>query len=223
MALGDQSDILGRIKALLPPSWFQGNTPVKDAVLSAPSWALSNTYSQITYAALQSRIKTATDGWLDIISHDFFADALPRLTNETDGSFRARILANLFVKGPTRASMSAVLELITGRAPSIFEPSNTADSGSWDGQFYLDAGVASGGGWGDPMPYQALVTAYRPIGGNVDLGEWDAHTFSWDSFGAWSDSSPVSISDAAIIAAVESTKPLASLIWLRIANSPVSP
>ncbi len=217
---GDKADIWSRIKGLLPFSWFQDATPVVDALMQAPAWALSTNYTQITYAALQQRIKTATDGWLDIVSADFFGTALPRIINETDGAFRARNLANLFVKGPTRANMIAVLTLITGRVPVIFEPSNPTDSGGFDaGGLYWDAN----GGWGDPMPYQSFVTAYRPIGGAVDLGELDAFTFSWDSWGAWSDGIPTSLTDAAIIAAVEATKPLGTLVWLRIENNPVAP
>jgi hypothetical protein len=216
---GDQTDIWGRIKSLLPASWFQGDTPIVDALAQGPAWAESTIYSQITYAALQIRIKTATDMWLDIISNDFFGTALPRLANETDGAFRARILANLFVNGPTRTNMSNVLTLITGRTPTIFEPSNTTDSGAFDEGLYWDVA----GGMGDPLPYQAFVTVYRPIGGNIDLAELDTYRFSWDSYGAWSDGLPTSLTDAAIIAAVESTKPLGTLIWMRIADNPVTP
>ncbi len=223
MATGDQADVFSRIKSLLPASWFQDETPVADALIQGPSWALSNAYAQITYAALQQRIKTATDMWLDVISQDFFNGALPRLTNETDGAFKSRILANLFVKGPTRANMAAVLTLITGRAPTIFEPQKTADSGGWDGGFYFDTEVPAGGGWGDPLAYQCMITVYRPAGGLIDLGEFDAYTFSWDSWGAWSDSSPTSITDASIIAAVETTKPVGTIVWMRIANSPITP
>ncbi len=221
--IGDQIDMLARLRALLPKSWFPQVAPNLDASLAGAAWAMSANYTQLTYVALQARIKTATDGWLDVISADFFGTTLPRLTNETDGAFRTRILANLFVRGPTRSCMSAVLTLITGRVPTIFEPSNTSDSGGWDGGLYWDAGMPSGGAWGDPMPYQSLVTAYRPIGGAVDLGEYDAFTFSWDSFGAWSDGSPTAITDASIIAAVESTRALGTKVWLRIASNPVTP
>ncbi len=214
---GDQIDVYGRLRGLLPPSWYQEPTPIVDAVLQGPAWALSTNYAQITYAALQQRIKTATDSWLDIISQDFFGQSLLRLPNETDGAFRARILANLFVKGPKRANMSTVLTLITGRAPTIFEPSNTGDSGGWDGALYWDID----GGWGDPLPYQSFVTAYRPNSGQIDLGEWDARNY-WDAAGAWSDN-PAGLTDAAIIAAVESTRALGTLVWLRIANGPVTP
>jgi hypothetical protein len=219
MAKGDQNDIFGRLKAQFPPSWFQ-SSPNFDATLQGPAWALSTIYSQITYATLQTRIATATDGYLDLISNDFFGTELPRLPNEQDGPFRARILANLFVKGPTRANMSAVLTLITGRVPDIFEPSNTTDSGGWDGAFYWDTGV---GKWGAPMPYQSFVTAYRPITNAQSLGELDSWRWSFDSYGAWSDSPVTSITDAAIIAAVESTRMTGTVVWMRIEDNPVTP
>ncbi len=223
MATGDQLDIWNRLKGLIPASWFQGSAPNADALTNAAAWALSTNYSQMTYAALQLRIKTATGMWLDIISEDFFGADLPRLVNETDANFRSRILGNLFVKGPARANMVAVLRLITENDPTIFEPSNTTDSGGWDGGFYFDTGIAEGGGWGDPLPYQAFITAYRPSWADVALGELDSYTFMWDVQGAWSDSSPISITDAAIIAAVEATKPVGMTIWLRIANQAVTP
>lgn len=222
MATGDSNDIVSRLQSYLPRGWFGdfSSSPNLNAVLQGAAWGLSNQYSLLTFAALQTRIKTATGGWLDLISNDFFGATLPRLQNETDGAFRARILANLFVKGPTRADMSAVLTLITGRKPDIFEPSNTTDSGGWDGGFYWDTGV---GKWGAPMPYQCFVTAYRPATSALSLGELDSWRWSFDSYGAWSDSPVTSVTDAAIIAAVESTRPVGTVCWLRIANGPVTP
>lgn len=219
MAKGDQNDIFTRLRKLIPPSWFN-SSPNFDATLQGPAWALSSIYSQITYATLQTRIATATDGYLDLISNDFFGTSLPRLTNEQDGAFRARILANLFVKGPTRGNMSAVLTLVTGRTPDIFEPSRTDDSGGWDGAFYWDTGV---GKWGAPMPYQSFVTAYRPLTNAQSLGELDSWRWMFDAYGAWSDSPVTEVTDAAIFAAVESTKMLGTVVWLRIADNPVTP
>lgn len=216
--IGSRADLFNRLKALIPRSWF-GLSPNFDATLQGPAWALSSNYAQITYAALQTRIKSATDGYLDLIACDFFGIALARNVLESDGAFRARILANLFVKGPTRKDMRTVLTLITGKAPVIFEPGNTADSGGWDGGFYFDRE----GGWGDPLPYQSMVTAYRPIGGIVSLGEWDANRFSFDADAWWSDEQPDSITDTAIVAAVEATRALGTTVWLRIADGPVTP
>lgn len=220
MATGDQADMQQRVRALIPQSWFPQPAPVADALTAGQAWALSNAYAQLTYAALQSRIKTATDMWLDVISGDFFGPALPRLTNETDAAFRTRILANLFVKGPTRGNMAQVLTLLTGQAPVIFEPSNTSDSGGWDALLYWDATI---GKLGDPLAFQSFVTVYRPSTALASLAEWDAWRFAWDAYGAWSESSPLSITDAALIAAVEATKPLGTIVWMRFANGPVLP
>lgn len=219
MAVGDQSDMLGRLLALMPRRWLPTAPARESAKLAGPAWALSSAYAQLTYVQLQTRIRTATEGWLDIISGDFFGITLPRLTNEKDEPFRARILANLFVKGPRRQDMVNVLTLLTGKAPTIFEPSNTTDSGGWDGAFYLDAA----GGWGDPRPYQAFLTVYRPDTALVSLAEWDAWRFAWDVYGAWSDASPNAITDAALIAAVESTRALGITVWMRIADAPITP
>jgi hypothetical protein len=220
--VGSQADIFNRIKTLIPRSWFQAS-PNFDATLQGASWALSSAYTRITYASLQTRIKTASDGFLDLISHDFFGTSLPRLTLETDSAFRSRILANLFVRGPTRADMAKVLTLLTGVAPTIFEPGNTTDSGGWGGRFYWDAGTAVGGGWGDPLPYQSFVTVYRPIGNLISLAELDTVRFGFDENAYWSDNPPSSLTDAAIIAAVEATRAVGTVIWLRIVDAPVSP
>jgi hypothetical protein len=211
--IGSVADLFNRLKALVPRSWF-GLAPNFAATLQAPAWALSANYAQITYAALQTRIKTATDGYLDLISYDFFGASLPRATFEADAAFRTRILANLFVKGPTRRDMATVLTLITGATPTIFEPNNPTDSGGWDGGLYFDVK----GGWGDCLPYQSFVTAYRPIGGLVSLGEWDASRFNFDRNAYWSDEQANGLTDAVIIAAVEATRALGTIVWLRIVD-----
>ena len=217
--IGDQADFQQRLRSLLPKSWFPvHNSPNLDASLQGSAWALSSIYSQITYATLQTRIKTATDGWLDIISGDFFGVTLPRITNESDVQFRARILANLFVKGPRRGDMSRVLTLITGRTPVIFEPSNTSDSMGYDGGAYYD--ISTAGAYGDPLPYQAFITVYRPNSGQLSaLGYYDSFLASFDSYGAYSESS--GFPDSILIAAVEATKPVGTLIWMRILANPI--
>lgn len=222
MATGDQNDIVSRLQSYLPRGWFGdfASATNLNAILQGAAWGLSSQYALFTYAALQTRIKTATGGWLDIISNDFFGTGLPRLQNETDTAFRARILADLFIKGPTRRDMSAVLTLITGNKPDIFEPSNTTDSGGWDGAFYWDTGV---GKWGAPMPYQSFVRAYRPTQNTQSLGELDSWRWAFDAYGAWSEAPLMSLPDAAIYAAVESTRAVGTVVWLQIVNAPQGP
>ncbi|MGZ5029017.1 MAG: phage head spike fiber domain-containing protein [Methylobacter sp.] len=127
---GDQSDISKRIKALIPP-WLGDVTPYLDSLIQGMAYTGSFVYSLIAYAKLQTRIKTATDGWLDMISADFFGSALPRQANQSDTSFRNRIIINLFRERATRAGIVKVLQDLTGRTPVIFEPLRPLDTGAY--------------------------------------------------------------------------------------------
>jgi hypothetical protein len=185
------SNIVFRLQKWLPNGWFPTALGTRIfATLAGASAALSTVLAQITYVKLQTRIKTATDGFLDLISWDFLGTALPRRPVEVDNAFRARILANLFRARVTRAGMIATLTMLTGRAPRVFEPKRPMDTGGWGGNPFGGYGVA--GGYTNPaiQNYQALVTAYR--GGNVP--------------------------DATIYATVDATKPIATLIWTAISN-----
>lgn len=212
-AIGSQADCFVRLKTLFPPSWFK-SSPNFDATLQGAAWALSQLYALAMYARQQMRIATAADSFLDIVSTDYFGAALPRLTQEGDASFRSRILANLFVRGPARRDMAAVLQRLTGQTPAIFEPGNATDSGGYDGGAFFDVA----GAWGDPLPYQAFVTARRPAVSDTSLGEYDTPREWLDAAGYYSDAQPESVSDAAIAAAVESTRPLGTIVWLQIAD-----
>src|SRR5690242_14267395 len=128
---GDANDMLARIKALLPTRWFNENSPVLNAVLSGLAYGLSLIYSLVTYAQLQTRIATATDAFLDLISFDFFGSSLPRRKQEADAPFRVRIIATLLRAKGTRPGMIAALETLTGRTPIIFEPARPADTGAY--------------------------------------------------------------------------------------------
>src|SRR5579885_1748109 len=99
---GDQQDIVSRIKAVLPNGWFRDSTPILDGVLNGIGWALAGIYSLAGYARLQTRLATATDGFLDLISLDYFGLGLPRRPQEMDAPFRARIQAQLFLERATR-------------------------------------------------------------------------------------------------------------------------
>lgn len=127
--IGDQTDILSRLKSVIPP-WFGTNTPVLDATLSGPSNSFSGIYALVQYAILQTRIKTSTDGWLDLIANDFFARGFQRRFNEPDAAYRARILKEILRPRVTRVAVSNALLDLTGIAPIIFEPGRIADTGA---------------------------------------------------------------------------------------------
>lgn len=218
MSVGDQTDMFGRLKNLLPIGWFGDNNPILDALLWGYAQALSWGFTLYLYAKSQTRIKTATDGWLDLIALDFFGNNLVRLNGQLDPSYLNRILINIFRERATRKSIDQVLYDLTGRHPLIIEPAKPDDCGCLGATLYLGAAGPVGS---TSCPYQAFVTAYRPTGGGA--GNWPGINTNW--FGLSSTSWLVpstqlapAVSDADIVAALEQTKMYGSTIWYRITN-----
>lgn len=220
MATGDQSDVLKRLKAVLP-RWFGDSTAILDALLQGLALAGSFVYSLWAYTKLQTRIKTATDGWLDMIAADFFGTSLMRSANQSDASFRARIIINLFRERATRGGIVKVLQDLTGRTPLVFEPLRPADTGCYGGPAI---GYGMAGGYGSMLlPFQALVTAYRPTGSGIPLVA--GYGISTGGYGQASRADYAAMSmiqgavtDADIYAAADSVKPVGTTIWMRITN-----
>ena len=90
MATGDQNDIFSRLKSSLPLGWFPDASPILDAVLQGAAAVLTMIYQVIVYVQLQTRIHTATDGWLDLVAVDFFGTSLPRKAGESFSTGPAR-------------------------------------------------------------------------------------------------------------------------------------
>lgn len=218
MATGDQDDILLRLKSTLP-RWFGDSPTIFDALLQGLAWAGSFVHSLISYAKLQTRIKTATDGWLDMIAADFFGSALLRAANQSDASFRARIIINLIRERATRAGLIKVLQDLTGRTPTIFEPQRPADTGAYSAP---NSGYSMAGGYGSLLlPYQAFVTAFRPTGSGIP--NVSGYGISSGGYGIASRASLASmtmiqgaVTDADIYAAIDSVKPAGVTLWTRI-------
>lgn len=131
MATGDQNDIFNRLKALLPPTWFDSTSPFLDGVLTACSQALAWCYSLYVYAKLQTRISTATDGWLDLAAYDYFGNNMQRAAGQSDDLFRNQMKINLFRERGTRQAIIDILEDMTGKTPYIFEPQRPMDTGAY--------------------------------------------------------------------------------------------
>jgi hypothetical protein len=189
---GDTNDMLARIKAVLPARWFPDATPLLDGVTSGLAEAGCWLHALLANVQLQTRVATATGGFLDMIAQDYFGSRLPRRTGQSDSRFRVRIQTELFRERGTRGALVEVLEYLTGRTPAVFEPARPADTRAWG--VALGYGVA--GGWGSLMlPFQCFVTAYRPTQPGDD---------------------PVSDDD--IMAAIAGVTPVAAIAWVRISN-----
>lgn len=219
---GDQHDIFSRLKSALPQRWF-GSTadsmPVVDSLLTGVATGLSFVYSLYAYAKTATRIKTMTDGWLDITAGDFFGTSIQRKANQSDASFRATIIANMFRERATRNGMIKVLKDLTGRTPQIIEPKRPSDTGVYGGPLI---GYGLAGSYGSMlMPYQAFVIAYRPLGSGIpSVAGYGVSTggYSQPSQAEWASLSMIqnAVTDADIFAAVDSVRPAATIVWTQI-------
>jgi hypothetical protein len=224
MAVGDQNDFVSRLKSLLPNGWFSDTAPVLDAVLNGLAYCLAFIYSLIAYAKLQTRIATATDGFLDLVGFDYFGSFISRRLNETDTSWRARIFQNLLRPKATRQSIINLLTDLTGNIPFVFEPWRPLDCGAY-GKNICGYGVA--GGYGSlAVPYQAFVRAYRPLGQGIPYVAGYGNpegAYSTASTGAWANLSQVAgaVTDADIYAAIADAKVEGTLVWTQIENAQI--
>jgi hypothetical protein len=221
--VGDQSDIVARIQAVLPSRWFADISPVLSGILNGIASAWATIYNQLSYSRIQTRIKTSTDVWLDMASLDFFGADLPRRLNESDADFRQRILLEMVrVRGTRPAVVSALVDL-TGRAPIIVEPWRPADTGAWgsSGVGYYGLAYGEAGAWGShAMPYEFFVTAYRPVelgvphlAGYGDApGGYGAGSIAWVSGSALG----AQVSDSEIYQRVAEVLPACATAWVGI-------
>lgn len=222
---GDQNDLLARLKALLPRGWFGSSAdsvPIIDGLMTGLANGLAFIYSLYTYAKLQTRISTATDGWLDMISADFFGTDLPRNTGQSDDSYRNAIQARLLREKATRNAVTIALTALTGRAPTIIEPTRPQDTGAYGAP---NSGYGVAGAYGSlSLPFQAFVIAYRPhsaqgiasvAGYGISTGGYSQA--SWAEYARLSDATG-GVLDSDIFAAVAAVKPAATIIWMTVEN-----
>lgn len=239
MALGDADDILAKLKRALVARWFasfipgsDSSTPVLDGVLSGPAWMWSWLYDLLQYVAKQRRIGTADGVNLDQICFDFFGQTLGRFTAEGDDAFRNRIKANLLAPKNTRAALINAVTTLTGVTPTIFEPRDTTDTGGY-GHLGMTQGTGLGyglaGGYGSLLlPFQAFVTAYRPVGiGIASVGGYYSVGSALPALGGYGvgaieyaslDMLAGLVTDADIYQTIAAVAPEATIMWTRITD-----
>ena len=204
---------------MLPVGWFGDVAPVLQALVLGLGQGWSAIYGLIETVRLQSRISTASGGFLDLISSDFFGDFLPRRSSEQDPQFEDRIGQELLRPRATRAALSLALTELTGRVPAVFEPARTSDTGGYStgGVAYGGIGIAGAGGWGSlALPYQVFVTTYRPVGGGI---AWLAG-YGTGGLAGYGDLSMLTtaVTDLDIASAVCRVLPAATIAWMRISD-----
>lgn len=236
MATGDIDDIFGRLRGYLPSRWFGSPSdpkPIRDAVLNGFAVVLSYLYDLYSYAKLQTRLATMTDGWLDMFAADFFGTTLPRKAGESDDSYRSRIKAALFREKATRKGISDALFALTGRLPVIVEAWRPLDTGAYAqgvpnplaGPFGAPFGYNVAGVYGSmQLNAQFFVTAFRPNdsaalsnidGYEINVGGYNAGSqISYASLTEWTGG----ISDSDIYACVAGAKAEGTVAWVHIRN-----
>lgn len=205
-----RQEVVNRLLGYLPP-WFADQNPILNAFLQGAGTVYAFLYNDLTYAKLQTRIKTATDEFLDFIGYDFFGDTLLRCPNESDDDYRQRILNALFQERATFDGMFTALQKLTGRDPIIWE--------AWNGgtNFY-NYGYYNHFFAGFDAPYQAWITVYRPTpivtNDSAFLNNTSfANAVSY--YGAPAQNVSC-ISDDDILYTIEITKPIGTLMHVTI-------
>jgi hypothetical protein len=220
---GDEQDIYNRLISQLPLNWWGTDHKNLDSILAAFVDTGSFHYQQYLYVVLQTRIKTATDINLDIISSDYLGDELPRRTGETDDSFRTRILATLLREKATRRAMRNALFNLTGFYPRIFEPWNASDCGGYNVSEKMGYNIAGSYGSGS-FAYQAFIDVYvdpyqgmsRYSGYNSYFGGYNAAGGLADFWYGGQSLQQTIISDSDIYKLINLTKVFGTVIWTKI-------
>lgn len=220
--IGDLANNIHRQSEVIPP-WFgaPGSAPPVIRTILAMSGAMGTwLYGLVSYARAQTRIKTATDGWLDLIAWDFFGKRIRRRYAQSDESFRKRILTELFRPRATRPAMISVLKDLTGQTPRIFEPQRPQDTG----------GIGLGGGLGIgvsgaigslALPGQVFIDVFRSPDAGIPMAAGIGTSVGGIGVASRLVVSSLeqirgALTDADVYSAVEATRPAGIITWVRI-------
>jgi hypothetical protein len=215
MAANDSNDYTSQILALLPRIWFSdaarrlgGNL---FAVVSGMGALLAYLWTALRTLSANARLLTTQDVTvLQAIASDLFGGALPLLAGESLEPYRARILAHLFLPGGTREGLRRAVFSLTGTNPTLIEPWNPSDTGTYDTGYW---GYDQGGAWGQQdLPWVGFVRVQRPItlanGGRPFSFVYDGGYTGYDSSAsAYVDPQAIqTIPDATILKAINDAK-----------------
>lgn len=221
MPTGDQEDIARRMHRVLPAGWFPpslDDAPRLRAVLAMGGRLGAWCYDFLAYARQQTRLATASGGWLDLAALDFFGARLQRRAGQSDAALLARIRAELLRPRATRPALRRLLLDLTGREPLIIEPTRPQDTGGWGVPVM---GYGRAGHYGSLLlPGAVLVDVFRDgtagggglTGWGVPAGGYGVGRLAWLSAEQAADA----ITDDDLRDAILANKPEGVTVWVRI-------
>jgi len=179
VAVIDSTEMLRRLRSLVPHGWFGDVAPIRDIVLGGVADAMVWVRAQGQVVRAGTR-RAGTTGWLlDVDPYGFFGTTFLRHPGESDDAWRKRYTDEIFRPRVTRPAIDKALFDLTGRHPIILELWNTGDCGgygvpstaygggvpnaAWSG------GYGSGqGGYGSGQGYEGY--AITPTNASVSPG-----------------------------------------------------
>lgn len=220
--IGDSDDMRRRMVSTFPHRWTQHDAPNRNAILGGLADALAYVYGLLAYAKDQTRIRTASGMWLDLIAFDFFGLRVRRRQGQTDDAMQAMIMREIFRARVTRAGLKGAVADLTGNDVRIIEPWNTVDCGGYDTGL---AGFDMCGRWGSlEMPCQLFLATLQPIGAGIpNVGGFDNGPGGFDA-GAeeYGDQSMVvgPVTDQDIYDTINATRAAGITVWTAIGYPP---
>jgi hypothetical protein len=220
--IGDQQDVLRRQRATLGSGWFPDQSPVLDAVLSGFSLVGSQAHSLLMYVRQQGRIKTASDGFLDLIAFDFFGLRVKRRNGQGDDQLRATIIAEIFRDRVTRTGIQKAVGDLTGFDVRMFEPFNARDTGGFNTPYL---GWNCLGRWGSLMlPRQIFIATLNPRGAGIpNVGGFNDGHGGWDKApGMWGSPTLIkgAVTQADVYDVINATRAMGVTPWVSIGYPP---
>jgi hypothetical protein len=224
--IGDSIDIVRRIRRTIPRRWWNFVATIYEALLGGLADSGAWGYNFYLYAKQQSRVATSTGIFLDLIAFDFIGRNLIR-AGLPDDLFRTLILALIFRARVTRAAVINIIAILTGNTPTVFEPWNTIDTGSYgrtpsktSGQMGYGVGQ---GGWGNMnLPAIAFMKIKRGKASGVPnvagyggflAGYGTGQGNKMEYIGPLSELT--GITDGIIYQTINQTRPTGSAIWVQ--------
>jgi hypothetical protein len=219
IGIGSAADLLQRIKKILPPRWWAWGATYRDAVLGGICDAAAWSYSWIPYAALQTRLATATGVWLDIYAYDFVGRFILR-GGTSDSAFRSLLQSTILQQRVTRFGVQQIVTNLLGNvSPRIIEPWSPGDCGG-----YGCGNIAYGraGAWGSiQLPGQVFMQLSRAGVGATGVPTVTGYGNTTGGYGVGAieyggvEIAEIGITDQQVYAAIEYSKPTGITAWVQ--------